>query len=320
VRDVGRLGEMLFESSWRAPGRSEIRRSVVRGEDYIANVSHHNDEVLVAVYAPNVLRAKQVISRARRWWPSHSPRRDELSTTFWFEGRRASGQRSRHISVPRWRDIEANYPGRDQVDALISQVRPEGAGKLILWHGKPGTGKTYAVRALGREWASWCRVEYITDPERFFGSADYMMDVLLNGGPEPDLTSGGKPSPDWRLLVCEDVGELLAVDAKERTGQGLSRLLNLTEGLLGQGLNVLILITTNEPMRDLHPAVWRPGRCLAEVDFTRFSAQGAQEWLHAHGSDFEVAGSGDYSLAELYEILKERTPIRRARAAAIGFR
>ncbi len=36
----------------------------------------------------------------------------------------------------------------------------------------------------------------------------------------------------------------MATDAKEQSGQGLSRLLNLSDGLLGLSTEVLILITT----------------------------------------------------------------------------
>ncbi len=52
----------------------------------------------------------------------------------------------------------------------------------------------------------------------------------------------------WRMLVLEDTGELLSIDAKERAGRGLSRLLNAVDGLLGQGSRVLLLITTNEEL------------------------------------------------------------------------
>jgi ATP-dependent 26S proteasome regulatory subunit len=69
------------------------------------------------------------------------------------------------------------------------------------------------------------------------------------------------------MLVLEDTGELLSIDAKERAGQGLSRLLNAVDGLLGQGSRVLLLITTNEELGALHPAVTRPGRCASQVEF-----------------------------------------------------
>ena len=36
--------------------------------------------------------------------------------------------------------------------------------------------------------------------------------------------------------------------------------------MLGQGRQVLVAITTNEDLRRLHPAVVRPGRCLAHIE------------------------------------------------------
>ena len=59
---------------------------------------------------------------------------------------------------------------------MSANYRPE-SGQLLLWHGEPGTGKTYALRALAWEWRAWCRFHYVTDPERFFNEANYMLDV-----------------------------------------------------------------------------------------------------------------------------------------------
>ena len=84
--------------------------------------------------------------------------------------------------------------------------------------------------------------------------------------------------------ILEDTGELLAADAKERTGQGLSRLLNVVDGLIGQGLRVLVLVTTNETLRSLHPAVSRPGRCASQIEFAAFTADEAAEWLEPTAS------------------------------------
>ena len=116
----------------------------------------------------------------------------------------------------------------------------------MLWHGAPGTGKTHALRAFAWEWRSWCTFHYITDPEEFVDSPRYMLKVLLDG---VDDESG------WRVLILEDTGELLALDAKYQAGQGLSRFLNVVDGLIGQGLRVLVLVTTNETLRSLNPAV-----------------------------------------------------------------
>ena len=48
-----------------------------------------------------------------------------------------------------------------------------------------------------------------------------------------------------------------------------------------QGLRVLVLVTTNEPLRVIHPAVKRPGRCVAQVEFTAFPPDEADAWLRA---------------------------------------
>ena len=86
------------------------------------------------------------------------------------------------------------------------------------------------------------------------------------------------------MLILEDCDELVASSAKERSGQGLARLLNLTDGLLGQGRSVLVAITTNEPVTRLHPAIVRPGRCIAQIEVGRLSASEARQWLDGQAS------------------------------------
>jgi hypothetical protein len=110
------------------------------------------------------------------------------------------------------------------------------------------------------------------------------------------MTRRGKP---WRVLVLEDTGELLSADARERAGQGLSRFLNVVDGLIGQGLRVLVLVTTNEEIRKLHPAVARPGRCAANIEFTPLSRE-----EHELGARVD----GPRSIASLYAQLEGRDP------------
>src|ERR687895_2764782 len=123
---------------------------------------------------------------------------------------------------------------------------------------------------------------------------------------EPEGGGGGGDDRLWRLLVMEDTGELLAADARERTGQGLSRFLNVVDGLIGQGLRVLVLVTTNEEIRKLHPAVARPGRCAANVEFEPLSVAEASAWLERHGVDEQV--TRPTTLASLYAVAEGLDP------------
>lgn len=208
----------------------------------------------------------------------------------------------RTVDAPTWEAVGNNYPAKVAavLDRLMQLDRPPRGGQLLLWHGRTGTGKTHAIRALLSEWRTWARAEYIVDPEQFFGGpAGYLMSVLLGGDED-------EPEADkWRLLIIEDTGELLSADAKDRAGQGLSRFLNTVDGLLGQGLRVLLLITTNEDFGKLHPAVTRPGRCSVNLRFTELERSEAAAWLSRHGAA-EPAGLGLTTLADLYALIDER--------------
>src|SRR5689334_1892656 len=119
------------------------------------------------------------------------------------------------------------------------------------------------------------------------------------------LGSGDDDESRWRLLMLEDCDELISGEAKAITGQSLSRLLNLTDGLLGQGRNALIAITTNEDLASLHPAVVRPGRCLASIEVGRLPYAEAVSWL----GTAEGIGPEGATLAELYALRTGARPV-----------
>ena len=93
---------------------------------------------------------------------------------------------------------------------------------------------------------------------------------------------------------------------------------NLTDGLLGQGVRCALLVTMNEPLGRLHPAVRRPGCCWAQVGFTPFAPAEATAWLAHHGCEETVHAPA--TLAELYARLEgphRRARSSRARASAL---
>ena len=116
--------------------------------------------------------------------------------------------------------------------------------------------------------------------------------------------------------MLEDAGELMSASARAEVGQGLSRILNLTDGMLGQGQRCLLLVTTNEPVGRLHPALRRPGRCWAEVEFAPFTGREAGSWLRRRGVSRRAPAGA--TLAELYAVAEDRALQEPARDA-FGF-
>jgi Domain of unknown function (DUF5925)/ATPase family associated with various cellular activities (AAA) len=268
--------------------------------------------VHVQVAGEDPERVGRALAELKELFPPPDPSSTHrVNVQFWTYGQHGPISSYREVSVPEWSDLEGNYTSatRARLEVLMREFKPAHGGQLILWHGEAGTGKTFALRALAWEWRDWCEFQYIVDPDSFFGEhADYLMSVLTQPGyaemPDPRvmhrmMMSGGYVdvgrSPDedvskaWRLLILEDTGELLTPDAKSIIGQGLSRFLNVVDGLIGQGLRILVLVTTNEPMKALHPAVARPGRCAANIEFEPLSVEESNAWLERHDVEDRVA-------------------------------
>ncbi len=261
----------------RSPQHPDARDVLATSASTVVLVEHVERGILVSACAESAEAVKAVLDHVESRIPKSRKSINTLDIAVWYDGRNGSDSFTNNIQVPRWHDIARNYPAAvaTPLAALMGMKRPRNRGRLILWHGEPGTGKTTAVRALIRSWQRWCTTNYVADPERLFASTEYLLEVVGRTDTGP---TGRKPEP-WRLIVAEDSDEFLRVSARREAGAALGRLLNLSDGILGQGTNTLLLLTTNERLDKLHPALIRPGRCLAQIEFTTFTPAEADAWL-----------------------------------------
>ena len=305
----------------------EFRALVVRDNEAgaIVMASQGYGSFDVSVAASDLAVTDRIVADLRKAFPP-TPIGTEpvLPLGFWHLAKSGPVMSVRKIEVASWSEIERNYSTatKSKLGPLIEEFKPSRHnGQLLLWHGEPGTGKTWAIRALAWAWKSWCRFEYVIDPDQLLERGDYLMEVLLkrtrHESPEISMEFRNPSQPEkWRLLILEDSGELMSIDAKKTLGQGLSRLLNISDGILGQGTRTMILITTNEDLGRLNSAITRPGRCFSEIGFERFDVDEANTWLRDGGCDSRVDGARN--LSELYAIASGLS--REESARKIGFR
>lgn len=291
----------------------------------------------MTVYGKDEAAIQALLADLRKALPQSEehPNRNNVPVTFWTRSPNGPKSIQRDIDVPTWEDIRTNYSTgcRKELDYLHGDFIPAFGGQLLLWHGVPGTGKTYAIRSLAQKWQDWAEVEYIVDPDAFFGDSAYMMGVLLDRyvpridldeldddmqdrlGVDDDEDPEDNRNRKWRLFILEDCGELLMQDAKDRVGQGLSRLLNLVDGLIGQGLRILLLITTNEELGRMHPAVTRPGRAAMNIGFSTLNAEEVEAWAAQH----DIQAKGIQTLAQLFSVAEQFHKPERDTTNRVGF-
>lgn len=319
---------------WATSGGAEPaeRHYYIQGPNFVASLDPSNNRFVIDIHATSVEVAISIRDYYRSLYPKIDPEADDTGVYvhFWTYGQRGPEARVRRIAVPTWEAIRPNYPLAIQpLLEKLHHVSPDSVdgGKIIVWHGKPGTGKTWALRSLAQAWRPWADLHYIVDPERFFGDKPtYMLDVLLQGNDTmydvarmidaEDEEGNVPPIARWKVVVLEDSGEMLAADAKERIGQSLSRLLNTADGLIGQGLRTLFLVTTNEEIGKLHEAVTRQGRCLAKIKFPDFPRSETAAWLERYGAEPVMRGM---SLADLYARIGDGSTIKADEDDGVGF-
>lgn len=149
---------------------------------------------------------------------------------------------------------------------------------LFLFHGEPGTGKTFYVRHLLRKMQESKKVVIYMPPNMVDHLAEPSFMTFIS-----DQVATFKGAGKSCIMLIEDAEPLLvARDANIRI-QGITNLLNMTDGLLNDMLGLQIICTFNVPLKELDKALLRPGRLIARKEFKALPEFEANVLAHSLG-------------------------------------
>lgn len=182
-------------------------------------------------------------------------------------------------------NLELNY-GEKFVsihEKILDKLKNTSHG-LFLLHGEPGTGKTTWIRKL---------ISIISEDKTVIYVPSYMM----NNVADPEFISfiGGFKKV---ILLLEDAENVLATSINDRS-QAVSNILNMTDGLLNDFMDIQIIATFNTDAKLIDPALKRAGRLQVNHKFSKLNKDDANRL--SKELNLNVEFDKPASLAEIYE-------------------
>ena len=98
------------------------------------------------------------------------------------------------------------------------------------------------------------------------------------------------------MLVIEDA-ENIIMDRRYNSSSSVSNLLNISDGLLADFLNVQLICTFNSSLNMIDSALMRKGRLIARYEFGKLNREKAQQLSNHLG--FDTVVNQPMTLAEI---------------------
>ena len=191
------------------------------------------------------------------------------------------------VKIPKT-DLSLNYGEEFKKihETIINKLNKKEEKGIVLLHGEPGTGKTTYIKYLSTQvktknviFVPPSMAEMLTDPSII----PFLMDYRNS------------------ILIIEDAEKVLGSrESGSTSSQSTSNLLNLTDGILGDCLNIQIVATFNTKRDNIDEAFMRKGRLIAEHKFEKLSDEETNNLLQHIGKDVEVKEG--MVLSDIYNI------------------
>lgn len=184
-------------------------------------------------------------------------------------------------------DLSLNYGDKfiKVHDAIIKSLNKPYDKGIVLLHGEAGTGKTSYVKYL----------------------ANLVQDKIILFMPPSMAESLSEPSlipflmeHKNSILIIEDAEKVIADRETNGFSASVSNILNLTDGILSDCLNIQIIATFNMKKEKIDSALLRKGRLIAEHKFDKLTIDESNKLLKYLNKNFVT--EEPMTLSDIYNI------------------
>ncbi|MFC6997426.1 AAA family ATPase [Rufibacter roseus] len=180
-------------------------------------------------------------------------------------------------------NIEEHYNDDFQeINSIIENSLEQERSGLILLHGAPGTGKTSYIKHL---------LSRFHEHNFIFVQNEFVKDLL-----NPDFISFLLKNRN-SILVIEDAEKVITTRENIHENSVASTILQLTDGLFSDYLNIKIICTFNTNIDRVDKALLRKGRLIANYEFKPLSSEKTNKLLQTLG---HTTTDTDMSLADIF--------------------
>lgn len=187
-------------------------------------------------------------------------------------------------------DIGLNYGSEFEKKhkVILNSLKDSNKTGLIMLHGLPGTGKSTYIKYL----TSKLKMKFIFFPSNM--AEDLTSPSFI------DFMISQKNS----ILVIEDAEKLIR-PRDTFTSNGISNLLNVTDGILGDIMKLKIIATHNTKKEGIDEALLRKGRLIVEHEFDKLSSESVEKLFHHLKIEHKNDDVKPMTLTDVYNFKEE---------------